>query len=1082
MITGGQQPTQITAIPIPGPELMRSVRFERLESRELLASDIALYESNFDVTGDGFIDSADALQIRDLLRGAGSIVKANSPADVNDDGIVSSIDSLQVINASSRFKDQVIQWIITIDDSDLNDLDPTELDLEIDERLRSRFDRGVEVSHVFRAAFNGFIATLTGEEATQLRAESWIKTIEPDFTVQPQSDSGPSWIGADQLWSGIPAANLPGTQGEGVVIGIIDGGVDYDHSSFAAIGPKDGYQHLNPLGAGQFLGMCDPASSQFDSRVTCNDKLIGLYNFTADSPLNVDSHPTHVASTAAGNAVDVTFAGVSQTLTISGVAPHANLISYDVCASGFCATSDVLRAIDQAILDDVDVINMSLGGFPFTTTNLALRGAREAGIFVAVSAGNSGPNPSTLSNPSVSPWLTSVANTSHDRSFSRLLEIVAPAPPPPISEFQFAPGENVEITADIGPLPIVDALSIDPSNHEGCAPFASGIFNNAIAMVDRGTNCFFADRVSNALAAGASAVLVANNTEGVITMGNVGLQIPSIMVSQSDGNQIRNWLATQSGALFTIHADLEVIHDEQNADIVRTSSSRGPNLSFDILTPAIAAPGTHILAAVAGAAGDEFGFKTGTSMASPHIAGAIALIKSLRPTWTPAELQSAIMLTSLAPESLRKEDGTTPADAFDVGAGRIVLEDAVLSGLVMDESDANFQSLTTISSSRGLNLPGLVNSQLSGRYTWSRTVRNALDVTETWNAAPQSATGVDLIVEPASFTLAPGESQQIDVTFDLSDAPADPSDWLFGHAVLEPLNAAVPDARLPMATHFPPFALQVVIAERSVTEGQGTFAARVFHTGNTTTAVTVALGLNDPSLGSIPSNVTIPGGSSHSDWFTVTLNDDQVPELDQTLQVTATSPGWTSASDDVVIIDDDRAIVSQFIVGQGETQRSVVDRVSLEFDSLVTVDESAGPAFVVENIATGQQVSYSMQTEDLSGQTLVTLSFLPGDSVESRGTSSPTLANGSYRLSIVSDRVTHGGVPIAGDLEFTDGFFRKFGDVNGTDLVELLDFADLRSEFGKNDTAPDFPDHWDSDGDGVIGLLDFAEFRSVFGT
>jgi subtilisin family serine protease len=139
----------------------------------------------------------------------------------------------------------------------------------------------------------------------------------------------------------------------------------------------------------------------------------------------------------------------------------------------------------------------------------------------------------------------------------------------------------------------------------------------------------------------------------------------------------------------------------QNDDVARIAAgftSRGPNKSVpDVIAPSIAAPGVSIFAATADdqpegfkefPAPADFGFLSGTSMASPHIAGALTLLASLQPEWSPAEAQSALMLT--ANQNTLKDDGVTPSDFFDMGAGFANVTAAAQTGLVMDETYANY--------------------------------------------------------------------------------------------------------------------------------------------------------------------------------------------------------------------------------------------------------------------------------------------------------------------------------------------------------------------------------------------------------
>jgi len=202
---------------------------------------------------------------------------------------------------------------------------------------------------------------------------------------------------------------LEPNQGEGMVIGVLDSGINIDNPSFQDVG-ADGYDHTNPLGSGTYLGVCDPANSSYDATFPCNDKVIGAYTFsataTADdpqgkpSPRDEDGHGSHTASTAGGNVLrESTVNGVA-TGSISGVAPHANLIIYDVCGtatSAGCPGTAILAAINQAAADGVDVVNMSLGSSstdpwanPFA---IALANALTVGMSNSISAGNEGPDP-----------------------------------------------------------------------------------------------------------------------------------------------------------------------------------------------------------------------------------------------------------------------------------------------------------------------------------------------------------------------------------------------------------------------------------------------------------------------------------------------------------------------------------------------------------------------------------------------------------------------------------------------------------------------------------------------------------------
>src|SRR5690606_32365447 len=291
-------------------------------------------------------------------------------------------------------------------------------------------------------------------------------------------------------------------------------------------------------GAGTFLGTC--AAGQVDEG-RCNDKLIGGYDFVCGAPGNTCSNPafreepgfgdsnghgSHTASTAGGNRRDVEFGG--HDLRISGVAPRANIIAFDICytniatGQGLCPNVSAVAAVNQAIADGlVDVINYSIGGgaSPWSeAVSLAFLNAVDAGIYVAASAGNSGPGPNTMGH--LEPWVSSTAASQHGRGdFLTVLEVTGPQPvPEPPGPVITNPGSNgvAQDTAIPGTSPLVVSAGID-SAADGCLPnpYPADSLDGAIVVIRRGT-CPFSEKVANATAAGAVAVVIANNAAGGI--------------------------------------------------------------------------------------------------------------------------------------------------------------------------------------------------------------------------------------------------------------------------------------------------------------------------------------------------------------------------------------------------------------------------------------------------------------------------------------------------------------------------------------------------------------------------------------
>ena len=289
------------------------------------------------------------------------------------------------------------------------------------------FGRQLETKFEFQHAVNGFAVELTVEEAKAMRSMDGVASVDRERMEHLTTDAGPAWIGAPSIWNNKPSS----TRGEGAVIAVLDTGVNSDHPSFADIG-GDGYDHTNPLGSGNYVpgSWCDTTEPAF-----CNDKLIGAWSFVPGdvnypSPEDSDGHGSHTASTAGGNVVfdaELVAPTTSAFFDVSGVAPHANLIIYDVCTDG-CPGAALLAAINQVVIDSgnlpngIAALNYSIsgGGDPYNdAVELGFLNAVAAGIYVAASAGNSGPGASTVAH--LGPWVSTTANSTHDRQIANTL-------------------------------------------------------------------------------------------------------------------------------------------------------------------------------------------------------------------------------------------------------------------------------------------------------------------------------------------------------------------------------------------------------------------------------------------------------------------------------------------------------------------------------------------------------------------------------------------------------------------------------------------------------------------------------------
>lgn len=641
--------------------------------------------------------------------------------------------------------------------------------------------RDLDVYARFEVVLNGFAAKMTPGEAAALRNMPGVREVYPDQIWYPDTDTSPEFLGVDGIWDG---TNVPGAvtaKGEGVLVGILDTGINMDHPSFAEVGPVDGYVHINPFGTGVFKGLCASDPTNY----VCNDKLVGVYAYTTEPIRGEDSedHGSHTASTTAGNVVELDFGG--SPVTISGMAPHANIIAFDVCTADGCANSATVSAVEQAVADGVDVLNYSIGPnsgpgqSPYASaTEVAFLEAVDAGIITATSAGNSGPNVSTTYK--AAPWTLIVANTNHGRIFGNPV-IVNPGDATEYSAIGL-PDAGPALLADLTDVPFKWGGLENAAYDTACVELPVEYFKDTVALLTRGT-CSFDAKITNAQNAGALAVVVRNNAPGApIVMGlnedpPTTVTIPAVMVSKDDGDAMV--ALAVAGMTVTLEADYGSQNEPAWGDVLNSSSSRGPFTLADVLVPEIAAPGTNVLAAYdSQGPSTEYGLMSGTSMASPHAAGSLALLTELFPTWSPAARKSALMLTALA--GTTKDSDFGPVDAFDYGNGRLDMSKAALTGLVMDETYEGFVAADPAEGGdiKTVNIPSYQNTFCVGVCSFERTFTSVADVAVTYTLDLEADVDLVVDVQPAEFTIAPGATQTITVEIDANAAESEV--WVFG--------------------------------------------------------------------------------------------------------------------------------------------------------------------------------------------------------------------------------------------------------------------------------------------------------------
>jgi subtilisin family serine protease len=651
----------------------------------------------------------------------------------------------------------------------------------------------------YTISLNGFAAALTEIEATEIAKQPDVVLVLQDEMRYKTTDNSPDFLGLTD----------PGGpwdkdyNGEGVVVGVIDTGIWPEHPSFADDGsyePLPGYEGL-PSDFG------NTAHNPNDAPFTCNNKLLGARQMLAtyrtligadpdefDSARDDDGHGTHTASTAAGNGgVEASIYGIPRG-TVSGIAPRARIIAYKAMGNLGGFTSDLAAAIDQAVADGVDVINYSIGGGASVpgADDIAFLFAADAGVYVATSAGNSGPGAATLGNPGTMPWVTTVGASTQDRTFQGSVSSS--------DGWEFF---GASITGGTDELPLVDAAD---AGDELCAPGSlnTSIVAGKIVLGKRGVY----DRVEKSLAVfmAGGAGLILYNADDNQSQNADNHWVPTVHISNTDGLAIKSYIAATADPVAQINGGE---FTEIDAPWMAAFSSRGPNpVAADIIKPDITAPGVNILAGASPypdpdfLPGELFQCIGGTSMSSPHVAGAFALLKQAHPDWSPAMAKSAIMTTAY--QDVMKEDGTTQADPFDMGSGHLNVGgkankgSAFEPGLVYDAGLFEYAAFTcgmnwgvftpgscTFLESIGvpmepynLNYPSIGIAELPGILTVQRTVTSVASGRREYTVSVDAPDGYAVTVAPSVLILKNGESATYEVTITNIDAPL--GEWRFG--------------------------------------------------------------------------------------------------------------------------------------------------------------------------------------------------------------------------------------------------------------------------------------------------------------
>ncbi|NIA25334.1 MAG: S8 family serine peptidase, partial [Gammaproteobacteria bacterium] len=568
--------------------------------------------------------------------------------------------------------------------------------------------------------------------------------------------------------------------GDGVTVAVIDTGVDYDHKDFGGLGAA-AYADNDPavIELGSFptakvIGGYDFAGTSYDA-----SGYLGPATPTPDpDPLDVHGHGTHVAGSAAGEGVlsnGTTFTGpygpdayAANTFEIGpGVAPEALIYAYKVFGDQAGSTNLTSLAIDRALdpnqdgsIDDhVDVINMSLGapfGSPNDPSAIASKNASRLGVVVVASAGNEGDIPYVTGAPAVAPGAISVAASFDDGYVMSAIKVNSPSS---LAGFKGAVEgaitKPLSVTGDV----TADVAAADP--YDGCGSLINATeIDGKIALIERGT-CWFSTKILNAQAAGAVAVIVVNNRPGLpaVMGGNsAGITIPGVMISDIDGAALKEALDLGTPVNVTLSATY-ILPRPELADTLASFTSRGPGVT-NLFKPDVAAPGFGIRSAAVGT-GTLGVTYSGTSMASPHVAGLAALVVQQHPDWSPAQVKALIQNGTV----VGHDEGGAAYPLTRQGVG-VVRADRTLG-------------LGSMAMPGGVSF-GYLDPTRRDRKTEKVTITNFGNATKTYSITVtpnQTVSGVT-VSAPSSVRVRPGKTRRIEVEITL-DPAAMPADFGF---------------------------------------------------------------------------------------------------------------------------------------------------------------------------------------------------------------------------------------------------------------------------------------------------------------
>ncbi|WP_181884490.1 S8 family serine peptidase [Neobacillus piezotolerans] len=619
--------------------------------------------------------------------------------------------------------------------------------------------KGFEYSYTY----NGMSLKLKANQVKKLLAISDVVLVEPDLEVHalgtPSGDDAYSRTATNSNnFLDVPSVWDMGFEGQNVKVAVLDTGIDYNHPEFEGV-YKGGYNFVSHA-----TGYSRPRDANDPYETSPMDRPSNRAEFDANGSAFYTEHGTHVAGTIAAQG--------KNPHSIKGIAPKVELYAYRVLgAYGSGATSGIIAGIDKAAQEKMDIINMSLGGSNSSQTasdSIAVNNAALAGTTAVIATGNSGPNRSTIGNPASAAFAISVGNSTipeeTKKGTANITVIGSPETSYNLNMMGWKFGSNPEqILYGSYEVIAVPNFGVD-------ADYAGLDANGKVVLVSRGGGIAFVDKIAAAKKAGAISVIIHNNggTNGNgpagVFLGDSFKFIPAFDMSTTDGTALRTAMVGKKATVTFNNFET----GKSAGDDINNSSSRGPSTpTFDI-KPDVSAPGTNIMSSVPAYKKDypnadyseSYARFTGTSMATPHVTGIAALLKSQHPEWTPFDLKVAISNTA-------KQLDTAKYDVFSQGPGRAQPLKAVTAEALAYAFDQTTFSSKTYNNIKGTVTFGMVPTNPNSASTITKDIvvknltGNASDYTvsvQVTKAATGTLAGANVTVDQMNFTLT-GETK-----------------------------------------------------------------------------------------------------------------------------------------------------------------------------------------------------------------------------------------------------------------------------------------------------------------------------------